>query len=479
MSNWFEVSASGLKKLQAGKPKYYIVRELIQNALDETITKCEVTAKHDPKFTTVKVEDDSPIGFRDISDAYTMFQDTYKRKNPEKRGRYTIGEKQAISLCEGSSKAFAEILTTKGGVRFDSVGRHRLRRKRENGTSVTIKYPGSKKDYQDMLDYIYTILIPDGVKFILNGERLNYIEPFKIFTAKLQTEVDKGDGLKRTKRKTRVDLHKISKSMLYEMGIPVCEIDCEYGIDVQQRVPLSIDRETVSQAFLQDLFAEVLNNTYEDIEEDKSSQVWIRQGMSDERIKKEAVETIIKKRFGDKVVVATPTDPTSVDDAIAGGYRVIQGRELSKEEWGNIKKFGEGGNGGLIPSSKEMFGKGIASYTHYLEPDKSMLRVADFVNRIALRWAGISVTVSFIESDATQLASYNDGVLTFNVSRLDKGIFKRLNGRLLELIIHELAHHYGMHTEKEYHSAMEKLGAEMVMIALNEPSFFKIGGVDK
>jgi len=478
MVNWFEVSAKGLKNLQEGKPKYYIVRELIQNALDEVITKCEVTTLHDKRFTSVKVEDDSPIGFRDLSDAYTMFQDTYKRKNPESRGRYTVGEKQAISLCEGSSKAFAEIITTKGGVRFDSEGRHRLRKKRENGTSVTIKYPDSKKSYEEMLDYIHKILIPDGVKFILNGDRLSYREPYKSFTAKLQTEFDKGDGLKRTKRKTRVDIHRLGKSMLYEMGIPVCEIDCEYGIDVQQRVPLSIDRETVTQAFLRDVYAEVLNNTYEDIEEEKSSEVWIRQGMSDDRIKREAIESIIKKRFGDKVVVATPNDPISVDDAIADGCRVIQGRELSKEEWGNIKRFGDGGNGGLITSSKEKYGKGIASYTKHVEPNENMLKIVDLVKRIGKKVFGINIRVVFIESDATQSASYGGGVLSFNTSRLGEEIFDGLNSRILELIIHEIPHHYGMHTEKSYHENMERLGAELVMVALNEPSFFEMRRID-
>jgi len=477
MTNWFEASASGLKKLQVGKPKYYIIRELIQNALDEVITKCEVITEHDLRFTTVKVEDDSPIGFRDLSDAYTMFQDTPKRKNPESRGRYTVGEKQAISVCEGSSKAFAEIITTKGGVRFDSTGRHRLNRKREIGTSVIIKYPDSKKDYQDMLDYVRTILIPDGIKFILNSEKLRYREPFKSFTAKLQTEVDKGDGLRRTKRKTRVDIHKISNSMLYEMGIPVCEIDCEYGIDVQQRVPLSIDRETVSQAFLQDLFAEVLNNTYDDIEEENSSQVWIRQGMSDDRIKRETVESIIKKRFGDKVVVATPNDPISVDDAIADGCRVIQGRELSKEEWGNIKRFGDSGNGGLIPSSKEMYGKGIASYTKYIEPNENMSKIKRLVEKIAISLLGIEVKVVFIEIDATESASYGNGVLSFNMTRLGRKFFNILDSRVLGLVIHELSHHYGMHTEKEYHRAMEKLGGELVILALNKPSFFEMRGV--
>lgn len=37
-NNWFEVDKEGLKSLQLGKPKTYVVRELIQNAIDEDIT---------------------------------------------------------------------------------------------------------------------------------------------------------------------------------------------------------------------------------------------------------------------------------------------------------------------------------------------------------------------------------------------------------------------------------------------------------
>jgi len=36
----FEVETAGLRSLMSGKPKNFIVRELIQNALDEPITTC-------------------------------------------------------------------------------------------------------------------------------------------------------------------------------------------------------------------------------------------------------------------------------------------------------------------------------------------------------------------------------------------------------------------------------------------------------
>ena len=75
-NNWFEVDRNGLKALQEGKPKTFIVRELLQNALDENITVCKLDVWWDAGVATISVEDDSPEGFRDLSDAYTLFKDT-------------------------------------------------------------------------------------------------------------------------------------------------------------------------------------------------------------------------------------------------------------------------------------------------------------------------------------------------------------------------------------------------------------------
>ena len=88
MKPWFEVDKEGLKALQEGKPKRFVLFELAQNALDEEITLCNINIDYRYGFITLTVEDDSPEGFRDISHSWTLFADTYKRKNPEKRGRF-------------------------------------------------------------------------------------------------------------------------------------------------------------------------------------------------------------------------------------------------------------------------------------------------------------------------------------------------------------------------------------------------------
>ncbi|MEK6881391.1 MAG: hypothetical protein AABY22_17340, partial [Nanoarchaeota archaeon] len=107
----FEVDVKGLRQLQEGKPKWFIVRELLQNAMDEDITQCTIYMRYEYGKAYITVEDDSPIGFRDLTDAYTLFKDTYKRTDVKKRGRFNFGEKQVLCLADN-----ARIISTTGGV---------------------------------------------------------------------------------------------------------------------------------------------------------------------------------------------------------------------------------------------------------------------------------------------------------------------------------------------------------------------------
>jgi hypothetical protein len=97
--SWFEVSKEGLRTLQEGKPKHFLARELIQNAWDEDIKRCEFRASWERGTANIAVEDDNPGGFRDLTDAFTLFKSTYKRSDPTTRGRFNIGEKQVLSMC--------------------------------------------------------------------------------------------------------------------------------------------------------------------------------------------------------------------------------------------------------------------------------------------------------------------------------------------------------------------------------------------
>ncbi len=462
--NWFEVSKEGLKELQAGKPKHFIVRELVQNAWDEKTSHCKVELKYSEGVAEISVLDDSPEGFKDLADAFTLFKHTDKRSEPEQRGRFNIGEKQAIALA---SKA--KIITTKGTIIFDKDGRQETDDKTKAGSKVILWVKMEEDELEEIAKMLDRYIPPKEIEFVVNGRKKLRRARFATVETSLETELEDKGIMRKVFRKTEVKIYKTidDKAMLYEMGIPVCEVACQFDIDVQQKVPLSIDRETVSQKYLSNLYAEVLNVTFDLLDQEDISQLWVRDALSNKRIKKDAVKDIILKRFGDKVCVANPFDPNSIDEAISRGYNVVYGSELSGEEWSNIKRDG------LMSSSTELFGKDFTN-AEVVEPNENQKEVAKLAKKIAKRVLKIDLKVSFVKGDMGCSAQYSDGVLTFNLSNLVESFWEKpLSKEVLSLIQHELAHSKGNHTEMAYHECLTDMASELIIIALEEPKFFK------
>lgn len=462
-SNWFSVSTAGLKELQAGKPKHYILRELIANAFDEDINTCEVKLTYSNRTARIKVADDNPFGFKDLADAYTLFKSTSKRKNPSQRGRFNIGEKQAIALCET-----AMITTTKGTVLFTKNGRVTSRKKSDKGSKVNLDVKMTKKEYSEILEMIKNYLPPKNVKFIINDEQIAYKKPIEIIGTSLETELLENNIIKKVQRKTKIQVIQKSKEIayLYEMGIPICKIECNYSIDIQQKIPLSIDRDTVSTRYLSDIYAEVLNKMYQSITDIDSSQLWIREAMSNKRLNKEAIDSIIHKRYGEKVVIGNPFDKASIDEAISNEYKVITGNELSKKEWENIKCTE------VIRTSTELFGA-QSVIGEMVEPNETMKKVVILTKKIAKECMNMTVDVKFAKWNGC-LAQYSHRTIEFNVKKLGKNFFNfPISEKVLDIIIHELAHEKGSHIDMTYQQALTRIGSKLIIIALSNPAFFK------
>ena len=72
-------------------------------------------------------------------------------------------------------------------------------------------------------------------------------------------------------------------------------------------------------------------------------------------------------------------------------------------------------------------------------------------------------------------ASFGGNVLSFNVRSLGKRFFDPpVSAGVIDLIVHEIGHHAGMHTEKAYHESLTKLAGDLVMTALKDPAFFEV-----
>jgi hypothetical protein len=465
MTNWFEVDKEGLKALQAGKPKTFIVNELVQNALDQHITFCDVQISHYDGQIRIEVTDDDPEGFSTLTHAYTLFADTYKRKDPTKRGRFNLGEKQVIAVCN-----YAEVQTTKGTILFTSSGRFERDQKLKCGSHIVVEFTGEEKEMKELINHAKNLIVPTNIQYTVNEETLRPKPIFKTFEATLDTEILKNERMTTTARKTEVNLYETTDAWIYEMGIPVVKTDCRWSIDVQQKIPLAVDRETIKPAYVQDLYAEVVNNTYDTLTKDDVSELWVRTATKDKDCKKEAVKAVMTKRFGEKFCIGNPFDKASMDEALSRGYNVVFGGEMSAEEWARVHEI-EG-----VQSSTEMFGDSNLEAAKHIEPTPQQKLVGEYAKRIAKRILHIDIKVQFVDNaKASMLACYGNRNLTFNVGRLNNGWFDDpLNPKVLSLLIHELGHEAGWHVEYDYHELLTRLGAELTMLALTEPKFFEV-----
>jgi hypothetical protein len=245
----FEVDHKGLAKLVAGRGKEFIIFELFQNAADEDgVTGIHMAMEPVPNspFVTVRVADNSPEGFHDISHAYTLFAESKKKADATKRGRFNLGEKLVLALFET-----ATITTTKGQVEFANGKRTNYpRRKRDIGTIFEGRLRMTRDEYAQVCEAVHRLIIPPGIEVTFNGVRLAPSKPMHIFETTLGTVIGDAEGnLRPSRRKTAVEIHE-GEGAIYEMGIPVVETDLPVRVNVMQKVPLNTDRDNVTPSFL-------------------------------------------------------------------------------------------------------------------------------------------------------------------------------------------------------------------------------------
>lgn len=249
--NWFDVDKNGLAQLLERKGKEFVLLELLQNAWDENCTKVtvELTRVPNSRYVRLVVEDDSPDGFTDLSHAFTLFAASRKKGDAQKRGRFNLGEKLVLALCEEAS-----IASTKGTVVFDESGRSIRRTKRQAGSEFDGLLRMTAEEMQRCLDVAKTLLAPHDITTVINGHVLQARSPVADFNATLTTEIANEDGfMVRTQRKTRIEIYEPLPGevpQIYEMGIPVVETGDRWHLNVWQKVPLNFDRDNVPPSFL-------------------------------------------------------------------------------------------------------------------------------------------------------------------------------------------------------------------------------------
>ena len=467
---WFDVDRKGLAEIAKRRGMAFIVTEAIQNAWDEDVTRVDVTmsAVHQRPMVRLRVEDDSPDGFRDLADAYTMFRESYKLDDPEKRGRFNVGEKLLLAVAVEAS-----IKSTTGTIIFGADGQRRRRAaKTSSGSVLTATLRMTRTELEEALAVMRTLIPPPGIQTRVNTHLIEERTPLEEDTHALPTEI-RGDegGFRPTRRVTMLRVYDVLKdetAHLYEMGIPVDEIECPWHVEIAQKIPLSLDRSSVRHGFCQEVEKLAAEMMAKHMTKEQARGGWVGTAL-EVMDDPEAVRRVIKKRFG-KAVIYDPSSPESNKLALDAGYAVISGGAMTKAAWSNVKDAGA-----LSPAGR-MFSDGRV----HLSPDgvppvprdkwtKNMVTVAEYAGRFARHVLGHSMIIQYYDDARLEFNAFcGSGTIAINLAQVMPGAGgyrKAVEGLeqevLDQLLIHECAHDkVSDHLTHAYHQECCRIGAK-------------------
>lgn len=479
---WFTVDKSGLAKLLEKKGKAFAIFELIQNAWDTDATRVSVQIDPIPgrPYVTIRVEDDHPDGFATLTHAFTLFAESNKKTDPSKRGRFNLGEKLVLALCD-----HAYIRSTRGSVEFDATGRHeKVRERTERGSVFVGTLRMTRDELADVDRAVRTLLPPPGIVTVFNDMVLTERPVVKDFEATLPTEIADQEGyLRRTQRICRVTVHDVLDGevpTLYEMGIPVVALSGgeRWHVNVGQKIPLNVDRDNVTPAYLQTVRVLLANEVRDLLGQADAGQVWVNAATEDERIAPAVVETVLTARFGEKRAVFDPSDQEANKALMNDGYTIIPGGALSRAQWSNVRAGGFAVPSGKIrPTGIQYSGEGKPETV--IDPERytpGQRGLVEYARDLAWKLIGRDVEVRIV-SDITRpfAAWYGERRLTLNLGRLGKAWFEEGVGRSQnELLVHELAHDkVSDHLTRDFSDEVGRLGCKLADLVYADPTFFR------
>ena len=439
----FQVNTEGMRQLNAHRQPQELVKELLQNVFDEdTATSCAVTVTpRNDQETQVEVLDDAQ-GFQDINDAFTLMRPTPKRLDPAKRGRFNLGDKEFLSVA-----LEARIETVGHTVTFPREGgRTVAANRRSRGTRVTAIMPWNPEQAQSLLENLAIIRPPEKVRYTVNRTEIKRAPPLVVHRASLPTvlQSEPGQPLRPTRRNTDIEIIRTDRAsgIIYELGIPIQEIQLlEYDVDIQQKVPMPPNRDTVGEAYLKEVYAQVLNAINNHMQPEEFRNTWIRSAVEHSSVQPEAVQTALKHRYGDKVVTWSSITESNMQ-AVDHGYQVIHPRTMSQQELNQLRRHAGLQSASQVFKSEVTFDPAQANFL--LHPNEQQQQFAAWVQKLAA-YAGMTIQVKFVENQGQNYeakCSMNSAnpIMTINVAKIPADYLQHRSADQLDLVIHELAH---------------------------------------
>lgn len=467
---WFDVDRAGLAANMSSDDRARTIAELLQNAWDaDGVTRVEVTlvSAAERGIWSLRVEDDAPDGFADLTHSYRLYARSTKRNDPTKRGRFNEGEKKVLALC-----VEAAVSSTTGTVVFRENGQREAfpTWEREGGSCFDARIRLTEKEGALASRWLHRCVSPAGVHTTINGLPLFVPTTRSVLSMSLPTIVDGEDGTPNERvRLTSVSLIEPDddgKAWLYEMGLPVVRLgDDRWSLDIGQKVPLNRDRDNVRPAWLRRLRAQVANEAVSMLSGDEARARWVSAAIAAPEAEVETIRSVVEARYGKKAVTFDPSDREANKIAASKGYTVIPPGAFDREGWSRIREAEILRPAGQVtPSPAVAFSPdGIPPMTpdEYSDPQGAAARYAAALGEALL---GRSVRVSIHRSLSSRngsgvAACYGGGSLNFNAA----GFHQWGDRRALDaLLLHEFAHEYADdHFSHGFLDAICTLGAKL------------------
>ena len=427
-------------------------------------------------MSTLTCRDNAPDGYRDLSEAHTLFGSSSKKADPTKRGRFNAGEKFVLVMCES-----AKVTSTTGQIAFLANG------KRKENPDITTEAGTVFEGTLEMTEEEW-VEVGRQVKLLFptilttyNGEVLPKRTPTKIFEEVLPTEVANDRGvLTPRKRKTEVNVHNPLPGeipMIYERGIPVVEHDGKFHVSVEQKIPLNTERDNVTPGYLRNLHAIVLEQMIDHISEEDATQPWARAGVESGKLTTETLQKVAIKRFGEKAVLHDHSDIGSNKEATSKGANVLGRGALSPEERKVFQKSGTLQRAGEIDDYKtnlnDKMAEGKKEAHDYDDDEKAYAHLIEVVSPILIDH---TVTVVIVDDKNLPLEGctrWKKGSFTFEINTAWHDCSDWESN--YELLIHELAHHKVQsndHLCREFYNTVTNIGAKLAQLVLVQPDLF-------
>jgi len=491
-NSWIEIDKVGLQRTLERKGKAWMVFELVQNAFDTDATRVDVTLTKPNKNgkSTLTCTDNAPDGYRDLSEAHTLFGTSQKKADPTLRGRFNAGEKFVIVMCDS-----AKVTSTTGQVAFLANGKRKETDeiKTESGTVFEGVLEMSEEEWLEVGRQVQLLFPP--ILTTYNGVEVPQRQPLKVFEEMLPTEVANDRGvLTPRKRRAEVRIYQPLEGqtpMIYERGIPVVEIENKYHVSVEQKIPLNTERDNVTPGYLKAINTVVLNAMHDDIKGDEASAAWVMMAVGNtDKIKPEAAAAVFKQAFGEKPALKDKNDPGSIKEATSRGWNVIPPSALTPEVRATIKKLD------LIKRTSDI----CPTETPTKEPDSTLTpdqydtdqtKYVRLIKTVSPLLIGHDVDVKIVNDEDSLFR----GCFLVDVAANTKGRNNFKQGSYLfeinlafhdtsnwdsnyRLLVHELAHHQVQsndHLCSEFYETVTAIGAKIAQLALAQPELFPDG----